>query len=50
MNKEEMIHILNQHGIDALYNVMNDTITKQYEEGYDKGWKDGYDYRIEEGH
>lgn len=22
----------------------------EYEEGYDKGWKDDYDYRIKEGH
>lgn len=22
----------------------------EYKEGYDEGWKDGYDYRIEEEH
>lgn len=27
MNKEDIINILNQHGIDALYNIINDTIT-----------------------
>lgn len=41
MNKEDIINILNQHGIDALYDVMNDTITKQYEEGYACGYHDG---------
>lgn len=42
MNKETMINILNQHGVDALYDA--------YLDGYDKGWKDSYAYRIKEEH
>lgn len=43
MNKEDMINILNQHGLDALYDVMNNTIEKQYEDGYSMGYHEGYD-------
>ena len=32
MNKEDMISILNQHGIDALYAVIEDELDKQTED------------------
>lgn len=47
MDKETMIHILNQHGIDVLYDVISDTtnIREQhaYEVGYDYGYSNGWD-------
>lgn len=43
MTKEVMITILNQHGIDALYNVISDELIKKYNYGYDKGYSKGYD-------
>lgn len=42
MNKEAMIHILNQHGIDVLYEVYQDEIANQYANGYDTGFGDGW--------
>lgn len=34
MNKEEMINILNQHGVDVLYEVFQDTISDNYVDGW----------------
>ena len=38
-----MSHKLSNYGIDALYDVMNDTIATQYECGYHDGWCNCYD-------
>lgn len=37
MDKETMIHILNQHGIDVLYDVISDEVCNAYDKGYDLG-------------
>lgn len=40
MNKEDMINILNQHGIDVLHSVIEDELSKAYGLGYEDGiWK-----------
>lgn len=41
MTKEAMIYILNQHGLDVLYDVISDEISNIYYEGYEKGLSDG---------
>lgn len=41
MTKEAMIYILNQHGLDVLYDVISDEINNIYDEGYEKGLSDG---------
>lgn len=41
MNKEDMIKILNQHGIDALHSVIEDELGKAFDAGYDLGYEDG---------
>lgn len=41
MDKDDMIKILNQHGIDVLHSVIGDVISKAYEQGYDDGYEDG---------
>lgn len=41
MNKDAMIHIINQHGLDVLYDVISDEISNIYYEGYEKGLSDG---------
>lgn len=43
MNKEDMIHILNQHGIDVLYEVFQNNIELSYRDGYECGFYDGCD-------
>lgn len=43
MNKEDMINILNQHGIDALYSVIEDELSKAYGAGYEDGIFDSCD-------
>lgn len=47
MDKETMIQILNQHGIDVLYDVISDSISSReqhaYEVGYGDGLVDGFD-------
>ena len=42
MNKEEMIHILNQYGLDVLYEVFQNNIELSYSDGYDIGYGDGW--------
>lgn len=42
-----MSHKLSNYDIEEIKANM---MYNEYKEGYDKGWKDGYDYRIEEGH
>lgn len=37
MDKETMIQILNQHGIDVLYDVISDEVCNAYDKGYDLG-------------
>ena len=41
MDKEDMINILNQHGIDALYAALEDELGKAFDVGYDVGYEDG---------
>lgn len=41
MDKEDMIHILNQHGIDVLCAVIEDELGKAFDVGYDVGYEDG---------
>lgn len=41
MNKEDMICILNQHGIDTLHAAIEDELTKAFDAGYDLGYEDG---------
>ena len=43
MDKETMIYILNQHGIDVLYDVISDNTHEIYEKGYDCGYSQGWD-------
>ena len=40
MNKEDMISILNQHGIDALHAAIEDELGKAFDAGYDVGYED----------
>lgn len=46
MNKEEMINIINQHGVDALYDAINNELITAYNRSYDLGYSvglnDGY--------
>lgn len=41
MNKEDMIKILNQHGINVLHSVIEDELSKAFDTGYDLGYEDG---------
>ena len=41
MDKEVMINILNQHGIDVLHAVIEDELGKAFDAGYDLGYEDG---------
>lgn len=41
MNKEDMISILNQHGIDALHAAIEDELGKAFDTGYAVGYDDG---------
>ena len=41
MNKEDMIGILNQHGIGALHAAIEDELGKAFDAGYDVGYEDG---------
>lgn len=41
MNKEDMISILNQYGIDALHAAIGDELDKAFDAGYDIGYEDG---------
>ena len=47
MNKETMINILSQHGVDVLYDVISDTVNDSYEKGFEDGehvgWCECYD-------
>ena len=43
MNKEYMIHILNQHGIDVLYDVLSDEVVTSYDKGFNCGYIEGCD-------
>lgn len=48
MTKEDMINILNQHGIDVLYDIISNEIklasSKEYDRGYRFGYNDGLDH------
>lgn len=52
MDKETMSNILNQHGLDALYDVISDEIRDAYDAGYEHGehigWCECYDMMIED--
>lgn len=37
MNKEDIINILNQHGIDVLYDVIDSEINTAYNNGLEQG-------------
>lgn len=41
MDKEDIINILNQHGIDALHVTIEDELGKAFDAGYDVGYEDG---------
>lgn len=41
MDKEDMINILNQHGIDALHAAIEDELCKAFDAGYDVGYEEG---------
>lgn len=41
MDKEDMINILNQHGIDVLHSVIGDELARAFDAGYDLGYEDG---------
>lgn len=41
MDKEDMISILNQHGIDVLHAAIEDELGKAFDAGYDVGYEDG---------
>ena len=47
MDKETMIKILNQHGLDVLYDVISDEIDNAYHKGVENGhiygWCECYD-------
>lgn len=42
MTKEDIINILNKHGLDALCSVINNEIDIATCVGYDKGYRVGY--------
>lgn len=42
MDKETIIDILNQHGLDALCSVINNELIIASSVGYDKGYRIGY--------
>lgn len=42
MDKEDMINILNQHGIDALHSVIGDELARAFDAWYDFGYEDGH--------
>lgn len=52
MDKETMINILNQHGLDVLYDVISDEIRDAYDTGYEHGqpigWCECYDMMSED--
>ena len=41
MDKEDMISILNQHGIDVLHSIIDEAIDRSYNQGYNDGYEDG---------
>lgn len=52
MDKETLINILNQHGLDVLYDVISDEISDAYDTGYEQGqhigWCECYDMMSED--
>lgn len=42
MDKEDMINILNQHGIDGLHSVIGDELARAFDTGYGLGYEDGH--------
>lgn len=52
MIKEDMINILNQHGLDVLYDVISDEVSDAYYTGYEQGrhigWCECYDMMSED--
>lgn len=42
MTKETMINILNQHGLDVLYDVISDVINNTQYYSYKHGYNEGY--------
>lgn len=49
MDKETMIQILNQHGIDVLYDVISDDISLREQHAYEVGSEIGYKYGLSDG-
>ena len=47
MEKEDMINILNQHGLNGLYAVIEDELGKVFDAGYDAGYEDALYYDID---
>lgn len=41
MTQEDMINILNQHGLDVLYNVISDEINLREQYSHEVGYEDG---------
>lgn len=39
---------LNLHGMDRVVELIADILEQYYDNGYDKGWKSGYIYRVNE--
>lgn len=50
--ENKLIKMIENDGfsVEDILIYVDNMMYNEYNEGYDKGWKDGYDYRIEEGH
>lgn len=42
MTKEDMINILNQHGLDVLYDVISDELQTETDNAFSIGYAEGY--------
>lgn len=51
-SKNKLIKMIenDSFSVEDILMYVNNIMYNEFKDGYDKGWKDGYDYRIEEGH
>lgn len=51
-SKQKLINMIesDSFSIEDILICVDRIMYNEYKEGYDEGWKDGYDYRIKEEH
>ena len=44
VDRDTIINVLDIDGIGCMIALIDDIVTHAYNDGYDKGWNDSYDY------